>query len=198
MPLVLQNSHSHEFSYYDDNGVERRVSLARGQAVPEGVPLDVLTNLASETVVSFNGETLLPRYVNVAAVAGERTHRTGSVSMGRQDRDFANQPGAAGAKTSDEIAEALAKAEAELEAEAQRAIDADAAAQAAAEQLAREADEEVARADEAAAQAAAGPVDVKAELRAELEALGVQVHPATGEAKLREKLAEAKAAGSED
>lgn len=193
MPIILANSHSHEFSYIDENGAERRVRVTRGQALPEGIPVEVIAELVAETVVSFNGETLLPRYTNVKTAPGEdKTYSTGVVSTQKQAASL-NAPGAA-EKGPDPaaVAKALAAAEAELAAESQRAIDAEAAELAAEQHAAEVAAPTV---EEVVAEPVVEvAVDTREALIAELADLGVKVHPATGEAKLREKLAEAKAA----
>lgn len=199
MPIVLANAHSHEFTYADAAGAVHTVRVTRGQAIPDNVPVEVISQLVSEMVVSFNGETLLPRYVS-APETGEKSYTSGVVSTRAQEAGLAAQDAPQADKyDADAIAAKLAEAEAAAEAEAQRAVDAEAAAVAAAEQLAREAaedavDEPVVEEIPAAEEA---PVDVRAELRAELDALGVKVHPATGEEKLREKLAEARAAAAD-
>ncbi len=181
MPLILANSHSHEFTYETADGVTQTAKILRGQAIPADVPVEVITRLVAETVVSFNGETLLPRYQHVADVDGA-SHSTGIVTTQKVDRALSEQPGANKDQyTAEDLAKMQAEAEAAAEAEAQRVIDADAAAEAAAAQLAREqAEEEVVEVDE------------KAALRAEAEALGLKLHPATGVDKLKAAIEEAK------
>lgn len=207
MPLILTNSHSHEFTYTGDDGRSHTVKVLRGQAVPEGLPMEVITQLVSETVVSFAGETLLPRYVHVKEAPEGVNFNTGVVSTRKQEQSLNAQPTGTKGPDNDAIAAALAAAEAEAEAEAQRAVDAEAAEAAAIQHAAAEAasaaadagnpvtvEEEAAAASPAAEEEAADP---RAALIAELAEHGVKVHPATGEAKLREKLAEVTAAADE-
>ncbi len=194
MPIILANSHSHEFSYTDESGAERRVRVTRGQALPEGIPVEVIAELVSETVVSFNGETPLPRYTNVKAAPGEeRSYSTGVVSTQKQATDLNTQGAVEKGPDADAVAKALAAAEAELAAESQRAIDAE-AAELAAEQHAAEVAAPAVVEETVAEPVAEVVVDVREALIAELADLGVKVHPATGEAKLRARLDEAKAA----
>lgn len=165
--------------------------------------MEVITQLVSETVVSFAGETLLPRYVHVKEAPEGVNFNTGVVSTRKQEQSLNAQPTGTKGPDNDAIAAALAAAEAEAEAEAQRAVDAEAAEaaaiqHAAAEAAAADAGNPVTVEEEAAQAVEEAPVDPRVALIAELAEHGVKVHPATGEAKLREKLAEVTAASDDE
>ena len=140
MPIILKHGHAHQFDYVDDAGNTHSVSIQRGQDIePLNLPPRLLAKLMAETVISWNGETPLPRYAYEASVHDGPSYTSGSVSTQTQARQLNEQPGTPKKQyTADELAKIQAEAEEAATRDAQRVLDHQSAEVAEQEQVVRD------------------------------------------------------------
>ena len=160
MPIILQNSNTHAFSYEDSDGVRHEVTVKRGQDIePHNIPAKRLARLLSEQVV-VGGESRRPRYVvKEQADLPTRSYTEGVTSTAKREAQIARKQTVAAPSenpmTVEEQTALLRAAELAEAAEQQDDLrEAAELAQASAEQAALEAAGQKARAEAAEAELA--------------------------------------------
>ena len=171
MPIILENSHSHSFSFVDEDGVTRNVEVARGQDIePLNIPRKTLSKLMSEFVVGFDGNSERPRYKYVEDLPEEQgSYSTGPISQALVTKSFrkSDEVDDGNRLTPEELTALQRKAEAEMKAEAEAQLGEETQLKAAeAERVAREKAEGEAR----IAAAEARTAELEAQLKAAQDA----------------------------
>lgn len=180
MPIILENSHSHSFTFTDENGVRKDVHVTRGQDIEQlGIPLKQLTKILAEYVVTFDGSSERPRYKHVDEMPEETgTYSSGPVTQALVTRAAQKADPNAPVVSPEERLAAQRKAEAEMAAEAQAQFDEAAMLQQAEnERVAREAAEAQERADAAEAKMAEMTAKLEAAEKAAAEKAAAKEEP---------------------